>query len=102
MKTNYKLNYYHFRKMVDRLFYGVALTEEHLTAAYTEIWDYIANSEDWRDYPELNKLRKKTYYDKNGKFVMVLVSYIDNEQEIILEQWQVENIITHALGSKLV
>ena len=102
MKNNYKLNYCHFRKMADRLFYGVALTEEHLTAAYTEIWDYIRNSDDWKNYPELNKLRKKTYYDKDGKIAMVLIAYMDDEQEKILEQWQVENIIAHILGKKLV
>lgn len=78
----------------------MALTEEHINKAYTEIWDYLRNSDDWREYPELLKLRKKTY-EQGDKLLEVAIFYVTDTEEIKLEYWQVENI-AYILGSKLV
>lgn len=68
-------NYFDFRKLTDKLFYGVALTEEHLNNATEQIRKYLA---DGGATPVTNALGIGVQFEeREGKVVRERIVYTE-------------------------
>lgn len=95
-----KVVYVNLTKMMDEMFYGKALTDEHLTVCYNKLWDVMTRSRGNGDATTRNLLsrfsRKDTY---DGERLVKTVLFYNQEEldfrqvEILLRAIFLDNLV---------
>lgn len=85
-----KANSIEWRKMCDRLFYGVALTDEHMNTAHKELFDYLKNCNLAPLWDFLGLSLVESFTKENGRIISRRICFRDSGVSLTVRE--LENI----------